>query len=94
MWILTQSLDHGQNNCSSQAAGNWAEGRSVSLHVLHRSPKGVRHHATITELNISEDRYGDGVPGGGKPVHLRVTARRVTNLSSLVITICSTPSNA
>ena len=29
--------------CGSQAAGNWAEGRSVSLHVFPRSPEGVRH---------------------------------------------------
>ena len=29
--------------CGAQAAGNWAEGRSVSLYVLHRFPDGVRH---------------------------------------------------
>ena len=43
MRISTESLDHGHDVCGSQAAGNWAEGRSVSLDVLYRSPEGVRH---------------------------------------------------
>ena len=47
--------------------------------------------ATLTEFNISEDQYGDGVPGGVKPVCLRVKVRRVTGLSSLTVTTCSTP---
>ena len=38
---ITQSHEH--DVCGAQATGNWAEGRSVSLHVLHRSPRGVRH---------------------------------------------------
>ena len=29
--------------CGAQAAGNWAEGRSVSIRVFHRPPEGVRH---------------------------------------------------
>ena len=39
----------GHDVCGAQAAANWAEGRSVSLRVLHRShrshrsPEGVRH---------------------------------------------------
>ena len=28
--VSTGSLDHGHDVCSAQAAGNWAEGRSVS----------------------------------------------------------------
>ena len=42
MRVSTGSLDHGHDVCGAQAAVNWAEGRSVSLHVLHRS-QGVRH---------------------------------------------------
>ena len=41
--VPTKSFDHGRDVCGAQAAGKWAEGRSVSLHVLHRSPEGVRH---------------------------------------------------
>ena len=41
--VSTGSLDHGRDVCGSQAAGNWAEGKSVSFHVLRRSPEGVRH---------------------------------------------------
>ena len=40
--VSTESLDHG-HDCGAQAAGNRAEGRSISLHVLHRPPEGVRH---------------------------------------------------
>ena len=36
-------VDHGYDVCGSQAAGSWAKGRSVSLHVFHRSPEGLRH---------------------------------------------------
>ena len=43
MRVSIGSLDHGHDVCDSQTAGNWAEGRSVSLHVLCRSPEGVRH---------------------------------------------------
>ena len=42
MRVSTGSLDNGHDVCDSQAAGNWAEGKSVCLHVLHRSPEGVR----------------------------------------------------
>ena len=41
--VPTESLDHGHDVCGAQAARNWAEGRSVPLHVLHRPPEGVRH---------------------------------------------------
>ena len=41
--VSTGSIDHGHDICGSQAAGNWMEGRRVSLHVLHRSPEGLRH---------------------------------------------------
>ena len=41
MRVPTVSLDHEHDVCGAQAAGNWAEGRSVSLHVLCRSPKDV-----------------------------------------------------
>ena len=41
--ISVGSLDHGHDVCGSQTAENWAEGRSVSLHMLHRSSVGVRH---------------------------------------------------
>ena len=37
MRVSTGSLDHGHDVCGSQAAGSWAEGRSVSLRVLHKS---------------------------------------------------------
>ena len=47
MRISTESLDHGHDVCGSQAAGNWAEGRSVSLDVLYRSPEGVRHRQPL-----------------------------------------------
>ena len=43
MRVSTKSLDHGHDVCGAQGAGNWAEGRGVSLHVLHRSPDGIRH---------------------------------------------------
>ena len=36
MRVPTESLDHGHDVSGAQAAGNWAEGKSVSLHVLHR----------------------------------------------------------
>ena len=39
MRVSTGSLDHGRNVCGSQAAGSWAEGRSVSPYVLYRSPE-------------------------------------------------------
>ena len=38
----TGSRNHGHNVCGAQAAGNWARGRDVSLHVLYRFPEGVR----------------------------------------------------
>ena len=41
--VPTESLDHGHDVCGTQAARNWAEGRSAPLHVLHRPPEGVRH---------------------------------------------------
>ena len=41
--LSTGSLDHGHDVYGSQTAGSWAEGKSVSLHVFHRSPEGVRH---------------------------------------------------
>ena len=41
--VPTESLDHGHYVCGAQAAGDWAEGRSAPLHVLHRPPEGVRH---------------------------------------------------
>ena len=44
MRISNGSFDHGHYVCGAQAAENWAEGRSVSLHVLYRSPECVRHH--------------------------------------------------
>ena len=31
MRVSTGSLDHGHDVCGAKAAGNWAEGRSVSL---------------------------------------------------------------
>ena len=35
--VSTGSLGHGRHGvCGAQAAGNWAEGRSVSLH-MHRA---------------------------------------------------------
>ena len=43
MRVPTESIDHGHDVCGAQAAGNWAEDRSVPLHVLHRPPEGVRH---------------------------------------------------
>ena len=33
--VLTGSLDHRYDISGGQAAGNWAEGRRVPLHVLH-----------------------------------------------------------
>ena len=42
MRVLTGSLDDGNGVCGAQAAGNWAEGRRVSLYVIYRSPEGVR----------------------------------------------------
>ena len=33
--VSTGSFDHGHDVCGAQAAGNWAEGRSGSLNVLH-----------------------------------------------------------
>ena len=39
MRVPTESLDYGHDVCGAQAAGNWAEGRSVPLHVLHRPQK-------------------------------------------------------
>ena len=39
MRVLTGSLDHGHDVRGAQDARIWAEGRSVSLHVLHRSQK-------------------------------------------------------
>ena len=41
--VSTGALDRRHYVCGAQAAGNWAEGRSVSLHMLYRSPEGVRH---------------------------------------------------
>ena len=41
--VPTEPLHHGHDVCGAQAAVNWAEGRSVPLHVLHRPPEGVRH---------------------------------------------------
>ena len=38
----TGPFDHGHDTCGAQAAGNWVED-SVYLHMLHRSPGGVRH---------------------------------------------------
>ena len=35
MRVSTGSLHRRHDICGAQAAGNWAEGRSVSLHVLH-----------------------------------------------------------
>ena len=35
MRVLTEWLDHRHNVCGAQAAGNWAGGRSVSLHVMY-----------------------------------------------------------
>ena len=37
------SLDHGHDVCGSQAAGNWAEGRSVPPYVFRRSSESLRH---------------------------------------------------
>ena len=34
MRVSTGSLDHRHDVCGMQAAGNWAEGRSVTLDVL------------------------------------------------------------
>ena len=39
MRVPTESLDHGHDVCGAQAPGNWAEGRSIPLHVLHRLQK-------------------------------------------------------
>ena len=33
MRVPTESLDHGHDVCGAQAAGNWAEGKSVSLFI-------------------------------------------------------------
>ena len=41
--ISTGLLDHRRDVCGAQAAGSWAEGRSVSVRVLHRSSEDVRH---------------------------------------------------
>ena len=41
--VSTGSLDHGHDVCGSQAAGSWAEGRSVPPYVFRRSPEGLRH---------------------------------------------------
>ena len=43
MRVPTESLDHGHDFCGAQAAGNWAEGRSVPLHVLRRPPERVQY---------------------------------------------------
>ena len=39
MRVSIGSLDHGHDVCGLQAAGNWAEGRSFSPRVFHRSPE-------------------------------------------------------
>ena len=43
MRVSTKSFSHGHDVCGAQAAANWVEGKSVSFHVLHISPEGVRH---------------------------------------------------
>ena len=42
MRVLTGSLDRGHGVCRAQAAENCAGGRSITLHVLHSFPEGVR----------------------------------------------------
>ena len=41
--VSTGSLDHGHDVCGSQAAGSWAEGRSVPPYVFRRCPESLRH---------------------------------------------------
>ena len=44
------SLDHGHDICGTQAEENYAEGRSVSLRVLYRSPEVVLYTIDHTIL--------------------------------------------
>ena len=59
MRVSTESLDHGHDVCGAQAAGNWAEGRSVPLHVLHRPPEGIFFAAVLT---VVLQRFSEGHP--------------------------------
>ena len=40
--LSTRSHDHGYDVCGAQAAGNWVEGRGVTLLALHWPPEGVQ----------------------------------------------------
>ena len=60
MPLLTEPLDHGHDVCGAEAAGNWVEGRSVSLHMLHRSPEGVRHrppHLPVARYSLASEYH-------------------------------------
>ena len=62
MRVSIGSLDHGHYVCGSQAAGNWAEGRSFSPRVFHRSIHLQKAYNTVDRTLLWQVLTRIGVP--------------------------------